>query len=113
MRRSAWLLIGVVSCGKNKGEGADAEPEVVPVSCIADEEVCIAFTADWSQDDADTLCAEFGGVEGECAQDELGHCLFEDGLAYYLYDMPPLDAEAYCEYLGGLWLEPGEEPEEE
>ena len=113
MRLSAWLLVGFVGCGKNKGEGTDAEPDVVPVSCVADVEVCIAFTAEWSQDDADALCTEFGGTEGECAEGELGHCLFEDGLAYFLYDMPPLDAEDYCDYLGGLWLEPGEEPEEE
>jgi len=80
---------------------------------VVDEELCAAFSSAWSQEEADAVCAELGGTAAECAEDELGRCLFEDGMEYVLYEMPPRDAESYCEYLRGVWLEPGEEPEDE
>ena len=113
MRVCLWMVVFVLGCRKD-GAGNKADRVVLPPSpCVADEEVCASFSTEWTQDDADALCADLGGVEGECAEGELGRCVFEDGLEYYLYGMAPLDAASYCDYLRGEWLEPGEELEEE
>lgn len=114
MRLCLWMMLLALGCRKSDGDtgsnGLDSPP---PASCVADNEVCAAFGSDWTQEQADSLCAELGGAEGECAEGELGRCVLEDGLVYFLYEMPPLDAAAYCDYLRGEWLKPGEESEED
>ena len=113
MRVCLWMVVFVLGCRKDEAGNTANETVAPPTSCVADEEVCASFSSAWTQDDADALCAELGGVEGVCAEGELGRCVFEDGLEYYLYDMAPLDAASYCDYLRGEWLEPGEAPEED
>ena len=113
MRLCTVLLFLAIGCGKDKDNKASNAPKVAPESCVAGAEVCATFSVDWSVEDADILCADLGGEAGECAAEELGTCHFEDGLQYLLYEMTPRDAEAYCVYLGGEWLEPGEELETE
>ena len=114
MRLWTLLLVLAIGCKKGKGEDtAEDVPRVAPGACVSGDEVCATFSVEWSQDDADALCAELGGEPGECPEEELGSCHFEDGLQYFLYGMTPRDAEAYCSYLGGEWLEPGEELESE
>jgi len=109
-----WIVLLALGCRKDEDATPDgASDSAPPISCVADSEVCASFSADWTQEEADALCVELGGEAGECPEEDLGRCLFEDGLVYYLYEMPPLDAESYCDYLGGDWLKPGEELEEE
>ena len=114
MTRVGWLLILCFGCRKDQGEESGPESAAeTPSSCVAgraaDTEVCAIFDASWTQEDADEVCLDLGGAEGECPDDELGRCVFDDGLEYVLYGMSPAEAEDYCEYLRGEWLEPGEE----
>ena len=109
MRLWTVCLILVLGCKKDK----EVSTAVAPESCVAGTDVCAVFGAEWSVDNADELCADLGGESGECAEDELGTCYVEDDLQYRLYEMTKRDAEAYCEYLGGEWLDPGEELESE
>ena len=108
MRLWTLLLVVALGCGKKKKEDAEQAP-VVPESCVAGDEVCAKFDADWSQEEADDLCAELDGEPGECAEEPLGYCEFEDGLQYLLYGLTPRDAESYCIYLGGDWAEAGDD----
>ena len=112
MRLWTLLLVVALGCGKKKDKKASEDERVAPESCVAGDEVCARFDTQWSQEDADELCAELGGERGECADETLGTCHFDDGLEYRLYEMTPRDAETYCTYLGGEWLEPGDEVEE-
>ena len=105
MRLWTWVLVVALGCGKKKNEDAEKGSSFVPASCVAGDEVCAQFDSEWSQDDADELCDDLGGEVGECAEDSLGTCQFEDGLQYLLYGLTPRDAESYCIYLGGEWLE--------
>ena len=114
VRLCLCISLLVLGCRKDEAGATQQETDVAPpASCVAGDEVCASFSADWTQDEADAACLELDGVEGECAEGELGRCVFEDGLEYRLYEMPPLDAAAYCDYLGGEWLKPGEELGEE
>jgi len=113
--RPSWLwLVLVVGCKtKDVDTGGTSAAEVIPTSCVADDEVCTSFSAEWTQEDADAFCAELGGTAGECPEEEMGACELENGLAYHLYALAPQDAKNYCEWLGGEWVEPGDEAEEE
>jgi hypothetical protein len=113
MRQVCWLLIFGFGCKKGDDDSGAKQAAVAPASCVAGEDVCASFSADWSQEEADEVCAELGGVEGTCPESELGTCHFDDGRQYHLYEITPLDAEAYCEWLQGVWLEPGESLEDE
>jgi len=44
-----------------------------------------------------------GGERGPCPDGELGRCALDDGLTYHLYEMPPLEAKGYCDWLLGEW----------
>ena len=107
MPRWIWMagLVALVACqGKDED---DAESEVVsgpaPDSCVAAADVCATYTDAWSEDEASEHCADLGGERGECPDGELGRCMLEDGLTYYLYEMPPLEAKSYCDWLLGEW----------
>ena len=113
MRQSCWWFALAIGCKKDASDTGAEAVEVAPVSCVADAEVCASFSVEWSQEDADALCAELGGAEGECPAEALGTCQLDTGLSYHLYEITPVEAQDYCEWLGGEWVEPGEEPEEE
>jgi len=113
MRQVCWLLVLVMGCKKGDGDNDAEESTFSPMSCIAGDDVCASFSVQWTQDEADEVCAELGGTEGSCPESELGTCQFEDGRQYHLYEITPLEAEAYCEWLRGEWVEPGEALEDE
>jgi hypothetical protein len=108
MRQVCWLLVFVIGCKKGDDDSGAKESEFVPASCLADDAVCASFSTGWSQEEADEVCAELGGTGGSCPEGEVGTCHLEDGRQYILYGLPPLEAENYCDWLYGEWLEPGE-----
>ena len=99
------LALGIIGCGKGDDESNEGGQSGAPASCIADAEVCAAYSSDWSSGEADEHCAELGGTEGTCPGDEVGLCALEDGLKYYLYEMPKLEARDYCDWFGGTWTD--------
>ena len=114
MRLGLSFLLLVAGCRKtDDNESANSANVEPPTSCVADIEVCVRFSAEWSQEEADEVCAELDGVEAECPEGELGRCIMDDGREYFLYEMPPLEAADYCAFMQGEWVKPGEEPREE
>jgi hypothetical protein len=110
MHKCLWCLVAVLvmGCGKDEESSGDSGapgPTHAPEDCIADEEVCATFSADWSEDDATAHCASLGGAAGACPADETGICTLEDGLSYHLYVMPSMEGESYCEWLDGTWAQ--------
>ena len=110
---SRWICMAglgaLVACqGKDDESGTDetsggSSSGDVPEDCIAGTDVCAAYSSDWSEDEASSHCEELGGERGTCPDDELGRCVLDDGLTYALYDMPPLEAKSYCDWLLGEW----------
>ena len=108
-----WLVaLLVMGCGKDEeaskdeeagGNSGASEPTPAPEDCIADEEVCATYNADWSEDEATAHCESLGGAAGECPEGETGICTLETGLSYSLYVMPSMEGESYCDWLGGTW----------
>ena len=107
MPRLLWMagLVALVACqGKDEDDSvAEAVSEPSPDGCVAAPDVCVTYTNAWSEDEASDHCTELGGERGECPDGELGRCQLEEGLTYHLYDMPPLEAKSYCEWLFGEW----------
>lgn len=91
--------------GSGSGEDSGATSNSGPASegCVAGTDVCAVYSSAWSEDEAAEHCGELGGERGSCPDGELGRCVLEDGLTYYLYDMPPLEAKGYCDWLLGEW----------
>ena len=110
-----WLVFLILAVGCRKADdedSADGTRVMTPAPCVADAQVCIQFGSDWSQEAADDLCDELEGTQGTCPEDELGRCVMDDGREYLLYDMPPLEAADYCDFMFGEWVKPGDEVEE-
>ena len=107
MPRLIWMagLVALVACQVNDEDDsvAKAVSEPAPDSCVAAADVCATYTNAWSEGEASDHCTELGGERGECPDGELGRCTLEEGLTYYLYDMPPLEAKSYCDWLFGVW----------
>ena len=109
MRRLLGCLVAIAAFGCGKDEdakndtGNGAGPVSAPERCVADEEVCASYSADWSTVAAAEHCEALGGTEGECPDGETGVCLLDDGLSYHLYMMPAMEAEGYCDWFGGTW----------
>ena len=103
-------LVSLVACqgkGDEDGSGEDSGSASAsgdaPEDCRASTDVCAAYSSAWSGDDAAAHCDSLGGERGACPDGELGRCTLDDGLIYHLYDMPPLEAKGYCEWLLGEW----------
>lgn|GEM_PF-2352207 len=111
MPRWIWLtgLAALVACqgkGEEDGAGGDSgggSSGPGPDSCVASSDVCAVYSASWADDEAAQHCDEMGGERGPCPDGELGRCALDDGLTYHLYEMPPLEAKGYCDWLLGEW----------
>ena len=102
MGRVVVLVLMVMGC---KGKDADAPADDLnsPTPCVVGSDVCIVFDSRWSARNASAECDALDGVREACPADPLGDCATDDGLTYRLYDMNPMDAAGYCEYLKGEW----------
>ena len=102
MTRWMMLVLALGGCKGKDGETGEDEA-VAPRPCVVGADVCMVFDDGWMSREAEDECAERGGERGACPTGSMGDCAADDGVVYRLYDLNPVDAAAYCEYLGGVW----------
>ena len=100
-----WMLVVMVLGGCKGKDGENAEEDAAaPRPCVIGADVCMVFDGGWTSSDAADECAERGGERSPCPADSIGDCSADDdGVVYRMYDLNPVDAASYCEYLGGVW----------
>ena len=110
MRQWIWVaaLTALSACkGKGgdggSGTGSDDNAGPVPGDCLAGVDVCVSYSSAWTEEDAAAHCDDLDGDREDCPDGALGQCTFSDGLTYSLYDMSPVDAKGYCDWLKGSW----------
>lgn len=102
MYRVVVLVLVMVGC-KEKAADADGDGSAAPAPCVVGDDVCIQFDNGWSSREAADECSAVDGSRESCPNAPIGECATDDGVTYWLYAMNPVDAAAYCEYLGGDW----------
>ena len=106
------LLLTVVGCGgkgSEDGSGDDTADSTAGQgsgeSCVMDDEVCASYSSAWTATQAAEHCAASGGTPGACPSGAEGTCVLDSGLTYHLYVMPSMEAESYCDWLNGEWVD--------
>ncbi|MAY81933.1 MAG: hypothetical protein CL930_14275 [Deltaproteobacteria bacterium] len=103
------MLLLTIGCQKESDTG-DVVDTSVPPDCTLSANYCVSFSSDWSQTKAQDWCAEREGAQsGDCPPTTVGDCDLGDGSIIHMYDIFPVEGEAYCDYLAGEWVELGAE----
>lgn len=101
-----WFIALFIISGCKYKDEADAEESAqsTPKPCVIGDDVCMVFDSTWSSAEASDECSAYGGERGQCPEGKVGACTVDGGASFQLYNMNPVDAAAYCDYLGGEWV---------
>ena len=99
-----FIALFIISgCKGKEDSGSEGSAQSTPKPCLIGDEVCMVFDSTWSSSEASDECSSYDGEPGQCPDGMIGECVVEEGASFRLYEMNPVDAAAYCEYLGGEW----------
>ena len=106
------LLLTVMACGGKGSEEGSSDDTAGSAAgggslegCVIDEQVCASYSSSWTAASAKEHCSEYEGTAGVCPSGAEGTCVLDSGLTYYLYAMPSMEAESYCDWLNGEWMD--------
>jgi hypothetical protein len=109
MKTVGIILLLTIGCKKESDTGTVADASVPP-DCTLSANYCVGFSSGWSETEAQEWCdVRDGSQSGDCPPTTVGDCEFKDGSIIHMYDIFPVEGEAYCDYLAGEWMELGAE----
>ncbi|MGB0639048.1 MAG: hypothetical protein ACPGTU_06945 [Myxococcota bacterium] len=109
MKTVGIVLLLAVACNKGADTGSAASA-AIPPDCTLSANYCVGFSSAWSESEAEEWCASYEGSQsGDCPPTSVGDCDLGDGSIIHMYDVFPVEGEAYCDYMAGEWMEAGAE----